>query len=107
MGQEVVSRWALIPIHGAPRRGGQITPLRSPPYFILIDRALRDEGTSYHYVPAARYSEADPNLLDVAHRALADVDVALVRGSTWTTAATRPADSRTASRNGDWLASRS
>jgi uridine phosphorylase len=64
---------------------GQITPLGSPPYFILIDRALRDEGTSYHYLPAARYSEADPNLVAAAQRALADVDFAVVRGSTWTT----------------------
>jgi hypothetical protein len=64
---------------------GQIAPLRSPPYFILIDRALRDEGTSYHYLPAARYSEADANLVDAAQRALADVDFAVVRGGTWTT----------------------
>jgi uridine phosphorylase len=64
---------------------GQITPLRAPPYFILIDRALRDEGTSYHYLAAARYSEADPDLVDAAERALASVSVALVRGSTWTT----------------------
>ena len=30
---------------------GQIVPVRAPPYFIVIDRALRDEGTSYHYLP--------------------------------------------------------
>jgi uridine phosphorylase len=64
---------------------GQIAPVGSPPYFILIDRALRDEGTSYHYLPPARYAEADPKLVDVAQRALADVDFAVVRGSTWTT----------------------
>jgi uridine phosphorylase len=64
---------------------GQITPLRPPPYFILIDRALRDEGTSYHYLAPARYSEADPTLVDTAARALADVDFAVVCGSTWTT----------------------
>lgn len=28
---------------------GQISPAGSPPYFVVIDRALRDEGTSYHY----------------------------------------------------------
>ena len=28
---------------------GQIRPLGVPPYFVLIDRALRDEGTSSHY----------------------------------------------------------
>lgn len=27
---------------------GQITVLGPPPYFVLIDRALRDEGTSHH-----------------------------------------------------------
>jgi len=64
---------------------GQIAPVRAPPYFILIDRALRDEGTSYHYLPPARYSEADPTLVDAAQRALARADVAVIRGSTWTT----------------------
>ncbi len=64
---------------------GQIAPLRAPPYFILIDRALRDEGTSYHYLPPARYTEVPPNLVDAAQRALAGVDVEVVRGSTWTT----------------------
>src|SRR3954447_24664190 len=28
---------------------GQIVPAGRRPYFIIIDRALRDEGTSYHY----------------------------------------------------------
>jgi len=64
---------------------GQIAPLRAPPYFILIDRALRDEGTSYHYLSPARYSEADPTLVGAAQRALDNVDFAVVRGSTWTT----------------------
>ena len=31
---------------------GQITPVGPTPYFVLIDRALRDEGTS-HALPAA------------------------------------------------------
>ena len=30
---------------------GQIVPAGDPPYFVLIERALRDEGTSYHYRP--------------------------------------------------------
>jgi hypothetical protein len=30
---------------------GQIEPQGSPPYFVLIDRALRDQGTSHHYLP--------------------------------------------------------
>src|SRR5262245_26268896 len=42
---------------------GQIVPVRPPPYFIVIDRALRDEGTSYHYMAASDYSHADPALI--------------------------------------------
>src|SRR5258708_7875048 len=30
---------------------GQIINIGRPPYYILIERALRDEGTSYHYLP--------------------------------------------------------
>jgi uridine phosphorylase len=64
---------------------GQITTVGTPPYFILIDRAIRDEGTSYHYLPPARYAEADPNLVDAAARALAATSFLVERGSTWTT----------------------
>ena len=35
---------------------GQVTTLGPPPYFILIERALRDEGTSYHYLLRTRSS---------------------------------------------------
>jgi hypothetical protein len=40
-------------------------PVRSvdvgpPPYYILVDRALRDEGTSYHYLPPAAFAKAVP-----------------------------------------------
>ena len=38
---------------------GQIVPQGPPPYFILIDRALRDEGTSYHYLPPSDFAEAE------------------------------------------------
>ncbi len=64
---------------------GQITPLGPPPYFILIDRALRDEGTSYHYLPASEYSDADPRLVDVASGALSGFGARVERGATWTT----------------------
>ena len=42
---------------------GQLCPLRPPPYFVLIDRALRDEGTSYHYLPASEFSTASKELV--------------------------------------------
>src|SRR5690348_6004279 len=41
---------------------GQIVPVGPTPYFVLIDRALRDEGTSHHYLPPSLFSEADAAL---------------------------------------------
>ena len=65
---------------------GQVTTLGPPPYFILIERALRDEGTSYHYLPAGpEYAEADPALLSIAEDALATINEPVERGATWTT----------------------
>jgi len=65
---------------------GQITALGPPPYFILIERALRDEGTSYHYLPpGSEYAEADPALLAVVETALARIGGPIERGATWTT----------------------
>ena len=62
---------------------GQIVPVGPTPYFVLIDRALRDEGTSLHYLPAADFAAADPALADRAMAALAHARVH--RGATWTT----------------------
>src|SRR5436305_9503537 len=45
---------------------GQIVEQGPPPYFILIDRALREEGTSYHYLPPAEFAEADEALVETA-----------------------------------------
>ena len=64
---------------------GQIVPVRAPPYFIVIDRALRDEGTSYHYLPPAAYSNAPETLLEALEGAFDDVGVPVLRGATWTT----------------------
>ena len=53
-------------------------------FFVLIERALRDEGTSYHYAPAdERFAHAPAALLRLGGRALADADVLI--GATWTT----------------------
>jgi uridine phosphorylase len=64
---------------------GQLAALRSPPYFVLIDKALRDEGTSYHYLPPAEFSHADAALLARMDGAFARLRVPLERGATWTT----------------------
>jgi uridine phosphorylase len=66
---------------------GQILDAGPPPYFILIDRALRDEGTSYHYLPPAIFAEApNPRLLSRIEGAFAHIgSIAIKRGATWTT----------------------
>ncbi len=51
---------------------GQIADLGPPPYYILIDRALRDEGTSHHYLAPSAYAHADPALMALAQAALGD-----------------------------------
>lgn len=64
---------------------GQITPVQAPPYFILIDRALRDEGTSYHYLPPAEWSMAPPDLLNRLDGAFEGADIDVLSGPVWTT----------------------
>jgi len=47
---------------------GQIVPKENPPYFVLIERALRDEGTSHHYRSPAEYATLDATLRDPSLR---------------------------------------
>lgn len=64
---------------------GQIADDSPPPFHILIERSLRDEGTSYHYLPASAYVDADPSLIALAETAFAGVRAPVRRGATWTT----------------------
>jgi uridine phosphorylase len=65
--------------------GGQISQPAPPPYFVLIDRARRDEGTSYHYLPAAEYAAAESGLADAAMAACVARGLSVRRGASWTT----------------------
>jgi uridine phosphorylase len=64
---------------------GQIVPAGRPPYFVIIDRALRDEGTSYHYVAPCDYAEADAALVEMARAALREKNIPCMVGASWTT----------------------
>ena len=64
---------------------GQIAPVVPTPYFVLIDRGLRDEGTSQHYLPPSVFAEAPPELADRAFAGLASLPIAIHRGTSWTT----------------------
>lgn len=64
---------------------GQITPAGKLPYFVVIERALRDEGTSYHYAKPSEYSEAARDLVTAVTDAIKTKGVNVVVGSSWTT----------------------
>jgi uridine phosphorylase len=64
---------------------GLIVAQGPTPYFVVIERALRDEGTSYHYLPPSEFSEADSALVDAATVALHDQGLSVYRGAAWTT----------------------
>ena len=64
---------------------GQIVRQASPPYYILIDRALRDEGTSYHYLPPADFVAAEERLVEATMKALVSSAQPIYRGASWTT----------------------
>ena len=64
---------------------GQITPCGPTPYFVVIDRALRDEGTSYHYASPSDYADADARLVARAAAAFEKSKQPFFVGATWTT----------------------
>jgi uridine phosphorylase len=64
---------------------GQIVPLGTPPYVVLLDRALRDEGTSYHYLPPSRYSTLRPELRILIQAGWNHAGLSLHTGASWTT----------------------
>ncbi len=64
---------------------GQLIALRPPPYFLLIEKALRDEGTSTNYLPPSEYSDVDPNILNWLAPALTASPIPIEHGASWTT----------------------
>lgn len=52
---------------------------------LLPIRAIRDEGTSFHYAPPARYAEPDPDLFHYIKTALTQNQLSFVEGITWST----------------------
>ena len=64
---------------------GQIVKKRKPPYFILIEKALRDEGTSYHYLPPSDYSRLNRELRDMLSATFIQFSLPIDQGVCWTT----------------------
>jgi uridine phosphorylase len=57
----------------------------APPFFLLIERALRDEGTSCHYLPPGRHADADPSLIAAVRERTDRLSVPVHTGLSWTT----------------------
>jgi uridine phosphorylase len=64
---------------------GQLLEVDRPPYVVLIERALRDEGTSYHYLPPAAYSVLSPALREMPLHHWDQALLGLHTGGSWTT----------------------
>jgi len=64
---------------------GQINAIADPPYFVLIERAWRDEGTSLHYLPPSEWSHLRPELASLLEGAFDDLDEPVMLGTSWTT----------------------
>jgi uridine phosphorylase len=64
---------------------GQIVPKEDPPYFVLVERALRDEGTSHHYRTTSRYATLREDLIAPVEEACKTVSRPVYTGASWTT----------------------
>ncbi|MEP7135383.1 MAG: nucleoside phosphorylase [Chloroflexota bacterium] len=65
--------------------GGTLQSDLKPGDIVVIDRAIRDEGTSYHYLPPSKYVDSDPQLADQLADTIKARGGTCSRGTTWTT----------------------
>lgn len=64
---------------------GTLQPDLKPGDIIVCNRAIRDEGASHHYLPSAKYVEADASLVNELAEAIRSRGVQCQIGTTWTT----------------------
>ncbi len=64
---------------------GGLQPDRIPGNIVVCNQAIRDEGTSYHYLPPARSVEASPALVQQVCAALSARGLPYSIGVSWTT----------------------
>ena len=55
------------------------------PCVVVADRAIRDEGTSYHYLPASESVNAPPGIAEALEAEVSVVGLPVRRGLVWTT----------------------
>jgi len=65
--------------------GGTLQPYLEPGDVVVCTRAIRDDGTSYHYLPPSKYVDADVALVEKLVRAIQFRGGNPFIGTTWTT----------------------
>lgn len=63
---------------------GVLTDLDENEFLIPI-RAMRDEGTSYHYLPAARFVDLEPSAIKAIEQTFCALNIPFQKCITWTT----------------------
>lgn len=63
---------------------GALAPLPENAFLVPV-KALRDEGTSYHYLPPSRYVETDARLRSAIGQLLTEKGLSWAECTTWTT----------------------
>lgn len=64
---------------------GALQPELNPGDIVVCERAMRDEGTSHHYLPAAKYAQASERLVGELVASLASAGVVAASTTSWTT----------------------
>lgn len=64
---------------------GGLQPGLEPGSFVVCNAALRDEGTSHHYVREGRYAYPSPTLTSSLRKSLSRKGMQFAQGPTWTT----------------------
>jgi uridine phosphorylase len=71
----------IVGLTSAGRIGTRLTV----PGVVIVERAIRDEGTSYHYLPAGESVDAPAGVADALGAEVSTIDLPLERGLVWTT----------------------
>ncbi len=64
---------------------GGLQPALQSGDLVLVETAVRDEGTSHHYLPSDQPVAASPKLFAMVETAVHQTNLPLKKGATWTT----------------------
>jgi uridine phosphorylase len=64
---------------------GRVSPLMPVPGLVAVTSAIRDEGTSYHYLPPAATVDAPSDLAKLLESELRKLPLPVLSGTVWTT----------------------